>query len=157
MWSLFWQGTAHRNLKHTRVNNVVARSGHLERGELGRTHLDGASTCSHDRLSRLVIVYMNTAHKDSSTIRYITNLVHYREEEARAIRAMSPLALRTSQPLSSQNFLSSVDVKKLTMETQKKPLSSDRRWLSLDNSSSVKLPLSDSLFHPLVFQYLKIL
>lgn len=119
-------------------------------------HHDREVTHCRDRPISLAIVQVNATYKDSPTVRHVANLVHYRDKEARVITTTSLLALRTSRTPSFESFLSSVDVRKLIMETQAKPLTSGRRRLSLITSSSAKSPLSDTqLDHP-ILQHLKI-
>lgn len=68
-----------------------------------------------------MIVHVNASYIDSPTVGPIVDLVYYMEEDSRKTQAVSPLALRTGRPLSSQSYMLSTNIRKLIMETQEKP------------------------------------
>lgn len=72
------------------------------------------------------------------------------------LRATYPTTHRMGQPPSSQSILSSTSVRRLIPETQAKPFMTDRRWLSLVNSSNTISPLADGLLNPLISSNIKV-
>lgn len=100
---------------------------------------------------------MNIAHKDSPALKPLIDSRYYTDDCVRGLKVMSPFVVKTGHPPTSQSHLSFTGIRKLILKALEKSLPSEQRWLSLVNSNSTNLPMSDFLINPLVSQHFKIL
>lgn len=92
----------------------------------GHAYHDGAATNSQVKSLSLATMQVNAPHKGLTVVKIDTNLVYYIDEQAQSVRA-NLLTHKTCRPPSSQSILSFANVKRIILETQSKPLTSNRR------------------------------